>query len=118
MLSVLVAAAIFIGGSHANAAPVPAESVLYPFTSDGCSLWPDGWPGINDTQWQQCCIKHDFRYYVGGTRSEKFAADNELRRCVAKSGHGFTADVFDNIMGGIIEFGVAAGGEAELPTSW
>jgi hypothetical protein len=114
MFSVLVAVAVLFGGASANADLPKASSVLHPFTSDGCSTWPDGWPGGDDDQWRHCCVLHDLRYYAGGTRSERFAADNELRRCVGKSGQTLA----DKIMAVVIQTGVAVGGEPGLPTTW
>src|SRR5262249_471355 len=36
---------------------------LAPFTTDGCTTFPDG--TLTDaTLWQHCCIEHDFAYYV------------------------------------------------------
>src|SRR2546426_8536514 len=31
----------------------------HPFTTDGCSLWPNG-------PWRSCCIEHDVLYWCGG----------------------------------------------------
>jgi hypothetical protein len=47
-----------------------------PFKTDGCSCW---W---NDG-WADCCVEHDIRYWCGGPRELRGAADAELRRCVA-----------------------------------
>ncbi|HSF07446.1 MAG TPA: hypothetical protein VLG10_16825 [Methylomirabilota bacterium] len=34
------------------------------FTSDACSLWPDG-------AWPTCCVDHDKIYWRGGTAEER-----------------------------------------------
>jgi hypothetical protein len=51
------------------------------FTTDGCSLWPDG-------DWVECCVDHDMAYWCGGTCDDRARADAELRDCVAAHGHG------------------------------
>ena len=59
---------------------------LAPFSSDGCSLFPDG-SIITQKGWCDCCFKHDIAYWRGGTEEEREQADTELRQCVlAKSG--------------------------------
>jgi hypothetical protein len=50
-----------------------------PFTTDGCTLAPDG-------QWQSCCIEHDMVYWCGGSPKAREDADEKLRACVAQSG--------------------------------
>ena len=54
---------------------------LKPFTSDGCSLFPDA-SLINADDWCLCCFEHDVAYWRGGTRAERGAADLALRTCV------------------------------------
>jgi hypothetical protein len=80
---------------------------LRPFTTDGCSHFPDG-TLENPTQWQSCCVTHDFRYWMGGTRAERLDADRELRACVAKTGEPVVAE--------LMFAGVRLGGSAQLPT--
>ncbi len=60
-----------------------AEPELSPFSSDGCSLFPDS-SLINADDWCSCCFEHDMAYWRGGTADEREAADAELRRCVAE----------------------------------
>ncbi len=62
--------------------PISAHaSDLSPFTSDGCSLFPDG--TINDrAKWCDCCLTHDTAYWQGGTEDERKKADEALRDCV------------------------------------
>jgi protein tyrosine phosphatase (PTP) superfamily phosphohydrolase (DUF442 family) len=56
-------------------------SDLRPFSSDGCSLFPDG--TIRDrTKWCDCCLGHDIAYWQGGTSEERKKADEALRACV------------------------------------
>lgn len=87
-----------------------SSNQLRPFTSDGCSRFPDGIPLVNAKKWQHCCIYHDVAYWQGGTLEQRLAADQELRACVARTGEAAIADA--------MFIGVRAGGAAALPTSW
>jgi hypothetical protein len=82
---------------------------LQPFTTDGCTGFPDGTLS-NPTQWQICCVRHDLLYWAGGTKAERIAADRELRACVAATGAVETAD--------LMFAGVRIGGSPYLPTAW
>ncbi|HNW44629.1 MAG TPA: dual specificity protein phosphatase family protein [Elusimicrobiales bacterium] len=54
---------------------------LRPFSSDGCSLFPDGTiTGRN--LWCGCCLTHDVAYWQGGTAQDREKADDDLRDCV------------------------------------
>jgi len=57
-------------------------SALKPFTSDGCSSFPDGTLQHKDL-WIECCTAHDYAYWKGGAYAERNAADKELRQCIA-----------------------------------
>lgn len=59
------------------------ESELAPFTSDGCSLFPDS-SIITSRDWCSCCFDHDMAYWRGGTESERENADIALRDCVTQ----------------------------------
>jgi hypothetical protein len=74
-----------------------------PFTTDGCSLWPDG-------SWQGCCVDHDTVYWCGGSARERQEADAALRACVVDRGAPRT--------GGLMYWGVRAGGHPWLPVPW
>ena len=58
-----------------------AEPELKPFTSDGCSLFPDS-SLIGADDWCSCCFEHDIAYWRGGSEDEREAADRRLRDCV------------------------------------
>lgn len=45
-------------------------------------MFPDS---LEDTDWCHCCVVHDLAYWKGGTSSERHAADEALRLCVAKT---------------------------------
>lgn len=62
-----------------------ASGPLRPFTTDGCSDFPDG-TRSHKTLWLDCCTEHDKAYWQGGTYAERLQADKELRQCVAKVG--------------------------------
>ena len=82
---------------------------LAPFTTDGCSLFPDG-NFENKTLWQDCCVQHDISYWQGGTREQRLKADEELRVCIIEvtGDRALAQTVFD---------GVRAGGSPIYP-SW
>jgi len=80
---------------------------LKPFTSDGCSDFPDGTPK-HKTLWLGCCTEHDKAYWQGGTYKERRQADRELQRCVASVGEpGIAA---------LMRAGVRVGGSPCWPT--
>lgn len=80
---------------------------LKPFTTDGCSAFPDG---TFDQQqlWLQCCTAHDESYWRGGTEEERDLADRELRTCVAGVGEPAIA--------ALMLAGVRVGGSPYFPT--
>lgn len=82
---------------------------LKPFTTDGCSAFPDGTPDENEL-WLDCCIAHDFAYWKGGTYAERLAADRELELCVANLG--------EPELGRLMLAGVRVGGSPFSPTSF
>ncbi len=65
-------------------------SELRPFTSDGCSAFPDGTFNHSD-KWLNCCIAHDKAYWLGGTYKERLKADDDLETCIASVGDEKTA---------------------------
>ncbi len=98
-----------------NAEPAARENILKPFTTDGCTDFPDGIPVSVSTHWRKlwldCCIQHDLAYWAGGTQEDKDNADRDiLQKCV--SSHGFP------LIGWIMREGVRVGGNAELPTTF
>lgn len=80
---------------------------LAPFTSDGCSLFPDG-SRKERNLWCDCCLTHDIAYWQGGTAAEREAADAALRDCVReKTG--------DEQLAATMYLGVRAGGHPAFP---
>ncbi len=81
---------------------------LKDFTSDGCSLFPDG-TIKNRGKWCDCCFAHDMAYWRGGTGDEREKADEALRACVLdRTG--------DKALAETMYFGVRAGGHPAFPT--
>lgn len=65
------------------------DSGLRPFSSDGCSLFPDSLP-FSNKDWCSCCFAHDLAYWRGGTAEERLLADQELKACIAeKTGYSW-----------------------------
>lgn len=89
--------------------PAGHAAQLSPFTSDGCSAFPDGTEEDND-KWLQCCVAHDYAYWKGGTEDERLEADKELRDCVVDVGEPETAELMLS--------GVRVGGSPYWPTKF
>lgn len=83
---------------------------LRAFSSDGCSLFPEGDAG-DASRWSGCCLDHDQAYWRGGTAVQRRQADLALRACVlARTGRPLLAAVMHR--------GVRIGGAPSLPTSF
>ncbi len=87
---------------------VNAETIA-PFSSDGCSIFPDGTFEQKEL-WLFCCTAHDYAYWQGGTYEERLIADEQLQQCVAKVGEPQIAN--------LMLTGVRVGGSPYLPTSF
>lgn len=82
---------------------------LKPFTTDGCSVFPEG--TINhQSLWATCCIRHDLAYWQGGTYAQRLEADNALEECVNQVGEPDIAK--------LMLTGVRIGGSPYFPTSY
>lgn len=82
----------------ANAAMPPI-----PFTTDGCSMWPDAGYG-------QCCVAHDMQYWCGGSAAQRWEADRQLQQCLSDLGRP--------AMGLTMRIGTRLGGWSVLPLPW
>ena len=82
---------------------------IKPFTSDGCSAFPDGTFQQKEL-WLTCCNAHDYSYWQGGTYEDRLNADKKLHHCVAKVGEPQIAK--------LMLAGVRVGGSPYLPTSF
>lgn len=81
---------------------------LAPFTSDGCSLFPDG--TLKDRfRWCECCLSHDLVYWQGGSAEERKLADVALRVCVL-----LRTD--NRVLAETMYLGTRAGGHPAFPT--
>ena len=81
---------------------------LRAFTSDGCSLFPDG-TVADRAKWCDCCFEHDLAYWQGGAEEERKAADAALRDCVRER-------TGDKALAETMRLGVRAGGHPAFPT--
>ncbi len=86
-----------------------ANAKLKPFSSDGCSSFPDG-TIEHKNLWLSCCTAHDLAYWQGGTFKQREQADVDLKECVAKVGEKEIAV--------LMLAGVRVGGTPFLPTSF
>ena len=82
---------------------------LKPFSSDGCSSFPDG-TFQQEKLWLSCCQQHDFDYWQGGTVEQRLLSDQQLKHCVAQVGEPTIAI--------LMLAGVRVGGTPYLPTSF
>jgi hypothetical protein len=80
-----------------------ADLPPYPFTSDGCSVWPD-------RDWADCCLEHDISYWCGGSAAAREEADERLRSCVSDHGATCTAR--------LMHVGARIGGIPWQPFPW
>lgn len=83
-----------------------AASELRPFTTDGCSLFPDRAGGAD---WCHCCVAHDRLYWRGGPADQRLQADQALRSCVRAAANS-------PALADMMYAGVRLGGSAYLPT--
>lgn len=86
------------------------SSVMQPFSTDGCSLFPDH-SLISKSDWYGCCVAHDLAYWRGGTSETRLKADQELKACVH---HATNNEALAELMFA----GVRAGGGPYLFTSY
>lgn len=89
------------------ASSLAEEITIVPFTSDGCSWFPDG-DLTNQEKWLHCCRAHDIDYWQGGTEVQRLASDARLYACIS--------DVGLSKLGVAMLFGVRLGGTPYLPT--
>ena len=102
---------LFTAGSHLAAgrlrhAGPHSPTTLRPFSTDGCSLFPDR-SADGKKDWHCCCVQHDRRYWRGGPASLRLQADEELRACVATT----TGDMG---LARVMYAGVRVGGSSPL----
>ena len=79
-----------------------SEERINPFSSDGCSLFPNS-SLISEEDWCECCFLHDISYWRGGTEQERLTADLQLKQCVFESTN-------DQVLADVMFHGVRFGG--------
>ena len=85
-----------------------STSELRAFTTDACSLFPEG-DAKDPQRWAECCTQHDQPYWRGGTAEQRRIADAALRSCVQeRTGR--------NVLASLMYRGVRLGGTPYLPT--
>jgi hypothetical protein len=84
-----------------------SADTLRDFSSDGCSLFPDG-DFNNRKQWCDCCLEHDIAYWRGGTARQRLDADQNLRACVLRT-------TGNNVLADMMFAGVRLGGGPIFP---
>lgn len=89
-----------------------AAEPLQPFTTDGCSLFPDRAPD-GSSDWCHCCLAHDLDYWKGGTSAERLEADRAFKACVLRASG-------DKALARLMFAGVRTGGgpETGAPFRW
>lgn len=100
----ILPSAIFLCGLSVSAY---SEEAIAPFSTDGCSAFPDGTIEQNEL-WLSCCTEHDIAYWQGGTYEERISADQALESCVTEIG--------EPAIGALMHAGVRVGGTPYLPT--
>ena len=85
------------------------KNEIMPFTTDGCSYFPDG-TFENNRLWLNCCVEHDKSYWKGGTNKQKRISDETLKQCVSDLGYPNIAKLMFK--------GVEIGGDAKYNTSY
>lgn len=92
-----------------SACQFSGAELIKPFTTDGCSKFPDGTYQHRDL-WLECCTAHDLKYWAGGNYDERMQADIELRSCVQSAGEPAIAE--------LMLAGVRVGGSPWWPSSF
>jgi hypothetical protein len=103
--SVTVMALCLLAACSSVASPTP-------FTTDGCSLFPDR-SITGKTDWCDCCLAHDLAYWKGGTAEDRLTADKNLKACVEQK-------TKDHALAETMYLGVRAGGgpQVKSPFRW
>jgi hypothetical protein len=56
----------------------------YPFTRDGCTLFPDQLPGHD---FYQACLDHDIAYWAGGSEALRHEVNLAFHEAITHTGH-------------------------------
>ncbi|WP_286265203.1 hypothetical protein [Thalassotalea atypica] len=101
LLCIVAITLIFVLSFKASA------SKLKPFTTDGCSSFPDGTLNQRDL-FLPCCIRHDLAYWQGGSVAQRLQVDQAFSACIVSVGKPKLAK--------LMFLGVRVGGAPYLPT--
>jgi len=85
-----------------------STKTLKPFSSDGCSLFPDR-SLIDKEDWGECCFEHDKAYWQGGTEDDRKLADKRFKDCILEKTQ-------DKTLADMMYIGVRFGGSPNFPT--
>lgn len=107
LVGVAILGIVLLCGTLLYMAAPAAGAEIAPFTTDGCSAFPDG-TSDEKQLWLECCTEHDRAYWMGGTRKDRAAVDQVLNDCVAAVGRPYIAK--------LMLAGVRVGGSPYLPT--
>ncbi len=88
--------------------PAAHAADMKAFTSDGCSLFPDGTPK-DRAKWCECCLLHDIAYWQGGSEEDRNKADRVFRDCLVER-------TKDTTLADAMYLGVRSGGHPVFPT--
>ncbi|WP_198414758.1 hypothetical protein [Piscinibacter terrae] len=108
----LVMAGTLLTGCATTSANEPGSppTALKPFTTDGCSMFPDRSAAMK-ADWCHCCVVHDLAYWRGGTADARLSADRTLQACVLQATN-------DQAFADLMFNGVRVGGGPGLPTPY
>ena len=67
-------------------------ATLSPFSTDECTYFPEGTQS-SPKIWAHCCVEHDLKYWIGGTKAEQVTSDLKLKECVTKSSSEFYGEL-------------------------
>jgi hypothetical protein len=60
-------------------------NTLKNWDTDYCTFFPEG-TRRNPDLWKHCCLEHDLRYWIGGSKQDQYISDLKLKSCVRKLG--------------------------------
>jgi len=108
--SIEYASVLMLALGVAGCSDVPRSEAIAPFTTDGCSLFPNrslSWK----KDWCDCCVAHDRAYWRGGTSDERLATDKAFKACVKEK-------TSSPVLAALMYAGVRLGGTPYLNTSF
>lgn len=72
---------------------VVSADTIRPFTTDGCSMSPNG-PRTKPNAFLECCVNHDLAYWQGGTLEQKNEADLALKACITEHSNPKISEIY------------------------